>query len=86
MRLRDGRRVTRRFYTDAILSQIFDWLGGVLAPDTLHSFRLATHYPRRMIGDDEDERTQTLQALGLCPAAMLFVEEDEEDEVEQASL
>ena len=80
VRLRDGQRVSRRFCTSSPLSHVFDWVGGVLAPTSTGTFHLASHYPRRQLGEDDAERAMPLAELGLCPAATLFLEEDDEDE------
>ena len=78
VRLRDGRRVQRRFKRSDLLSLVLDWLGGI-DPDTT-SFQLATHYPRRAFEMSDHERT--LEELGLSPAATLFLEEDDDDDME----
>ena len=84
MRLRDGRRVTRRFAQESALRDVVAWLEG-LEPDG-EGFDLASNFPRMLFGAAELERS--LIELGLHPTAMLFLqerEEEEEDEEEATS-
>ena len=78
VRLRDGRRASRRFEVSSPLQHVVDWIGGV-TPDS-GTFRLASSYPRRVFGQAELELS--LADLGLQPAATLVIEEDEDEEDE----
>ena len=74
VRMRDGRRIVRRFEASSPLQLVADWVGGEAAD--MGAFALASHYPRRRLED----LSQTLEALGMANGATLFVEEDDDDE------
>ena len=80
VRLRDGRRMARRFDSSAPLQMVLDWVGG-FTPDAPGPIRLASHYPRRVF--EAEETASSLASLALDRGAALFVEEDDGDDEDE---
>ena len=79
VRMRDGRRLQRRFDRTCPLQTVVDWLqseepeGG--------DFTLVSNYPRKVFG--EAHLPEALEELGLWPTCTLFTQElDDNDEDE----
>ncbi|KAG8463673.1 hypothetical protein KFE25_003946 [Diacronema lutheri] len=70
VRLPDGRRLDRRWRKEDILQHVVDWVESAELDN--YEVCLATHYPRRVF--DRAEYASSLEAAGLHPQAVLFVE------------
>ena len=76
IRLPDGRRLDRRFEKTDTLQLAIDLVAGA-DPDG-EEVDLVSNFPRKVF--TRDMRGETLESLGLHPAATLFTREIEEDE------
>ena len=76
VRMRDGRRLQRRFDRTCPLQTVLDWLqseepeGG--------DFALVSNYPRKVFG--EAHLSEALEELGLWPTCTLFTQELDDDD------
>ena len=76
VRMRDGRRLQRRFGRTCPLQTVVDWLqseepeGG--------DFTLVSNYPRKVFG--EAHLSEALEELGLWPTCTLFTQELDDDD------
>ena len=75
IRLPDGRRLDRRFDKACALQAAVDLVESH-DPD-IYEFDLVSNYPRRVF--TAEMRNETLEALGLHPAATLFTKEQDDE-------
>jgi len=77
VKLPDGRRLDRRFDKGEPLQCVVDLIE--CNDVDIYDFDLVSNYPRKVFG--REHRGQSLEQLGLHPAATLFTkEQDDEDE------
>ena len=67
-RLPDGSCQTHQFPATAALAEVYSWVGSSLQQP---GASLSTSFPRRQL--DTEERSSSLQQLGLAPSATLLV-------------
>ena len=75
IRLPDGRRLDRRFDKACQLQAAVDLVES--HDPEIYEFDLVSNYPRRVF--TAEMRGETLQALGLHPAATLFTKEQDDE-------
>lgn len=67
----NGETMMRRFRAEETLGMLLNYLGSQSYP--VGNYKLLTSFPRRDISELDPD--QTLDSLGLCPQATLFIEE-----------
>ncbi|KAK9053063.1 hypothetical protein SSX86_029693 [Deinandra increscens subsp. villosa] len=71
VRLPNGERKGRRFHCSVTLQSVYDFVDSSGCIE-VGSYTLVNFFPRVLYG--EDDLSSTLEVLGLCPQASLFVE------------
>ncbi|KAI8474966.1 MAG: hypothetical protein J3K34DRAFT_456563 [Monoraphidium minutum] len=79
VRLPDGANHHRRFAADAAVGGVYDWVDS-LEGCTFRRYTLVCNFPRRVYG--ADSRGLSLEAAGLAPQGVLFVQAEDDDEGE----
>jgi hypothetical protein len=77
VRLPDGSNHLRRFGASEAVGRVYDWVNS-LEGCTFHRYTLVCSYPRRAY--DADSRGLTLEAAGLAPQGVLFVQVEDDDD------
>ena len=71
VKMPDGQRLSRRFAVHCLLQVVVDWIES--CDPGIYDFDLASNYPRHVYGPEQ--RTSTLDELGLAPQALLFTQQ-----------
>ena len=77
VRLPDGSNHNRRFAAGNTVRQLYAWVDSLEECDYA-KYSLVCGFPRKVYGPDSLE--QTLEAAGLAPQGVLFVQQEDDDE------
>jgi len=80
VRLPDGSNHNRRFAAGNTVRQLYAWVDSLEECDYA-KYSLVCGFPRKVFGPDTLE--QTLEAAGLAPQGVLFVQQEDEEEGQQ---
>ena len=74
IKLPDGSRKLRKFHGSATVEQLYDYVDSL---EELHSvqYQLHSNFPREAYG--RNLKDKTLEEVGLCPNAMLFLQPED---------
>lgn len=74
IKMPDGSRKHRKFHGSATVEQLYDYVDSL---EELHSvqYQLHSSFPRQAYGRELNEKT--LEEVGLCPNAMLFLQPED---------
>lgn len=80
VRFPSGAHHQRRFLATHVLGDVYDWVDSMEGLSYLR-YSLVTTYPKKVLTGDN--KSLTLQELGLCPQAALLIQPEDEDDDEE---